>query len=70
MKTSDARLFADDCLLYRHIRNDKDSVDLQTDLSALEEWETEWQMLFYPEKCSHKSLHQQESQEKHLIQAT
>ena len=23
VKTSDARLFADDCLLYRHIRNDK-----------------------------------------------
>ena len=52
VKTSDARLFADDCLLYRHIRNDKDSVDLQTDLTALEDWETKWQMRFHPEKCT------------------
>ena len=40
VKTSDARLFADDCLLYHHIRNDKDSLDLQADLSALEDWES------------------------------
>ena len=46
------RLFADDCLLYRHIRNDKDSVDLQTDLTALEDWETKWQVCFHPEKCT------------------
>ena len=52
VKTSDARLFSDDCLLYWHIRNDKDSVDLQTDLSALEDWETKWQMRFHPEKCT------------------
>ena len=52
VKTSDARLFADDCLLYRHIRNDKDSADLQTDLTALEDWETKWQMRFHPEKCT------------------
>ena len=52
VKTSDARLFADDCLLYRHIRNDKDSADLQNDLTALEDWETKWQMRFHPEKCT------------------
>ena len=52
VRISDARLFADDCLLYRHIRNDKDSVDLQTDLSALEDWETKWQTRFHPEKCT------------------
>ena len=37
VKTSDARLFADDCLLYRHIRNDNDSSDLQADFSAHED---------------------------------
>lgn len=49
---SDARLFADDCLLYRHISNSQDSALLQQDLSALERWEEIWQMKFHPEKCS------------------
>ena len=35
VKTSEAWLIADDRLLYCHISNDKDSADLQTDLSAL-----------------------------------
>ena len=52
VKTSEARLFADDCLLYRQIKNDKDTADLQADLSALEDWETKWQMRFHPEKCT------------------
>ena len=30
VKTSDAWLFADDCLLYRHIRNDKDFDKVQS----------------------------------------
>ena len=42
VKTSEVRLLADYCLLYHHIRNHKDSADLQTDLSALEDWETKW----------------------------
>ena len=52
MKTSDARLFANDCLLYHHISHEKDSLDLQTNLSDLEDWETKWQMHFHPEKCT------------------
>ena len=50
VKTSDARLFADDYLLYRHIRNDKDSSDPEADLSALEE--ARWRMRFHPGKCT------------------
>ena len=46
-----ARLFADYCLLYRHIRNDKDSADLQTDFSVLEDWETKWQIHFHLENA-------------------
>ena len=49
-KTSQANLFADDTLLYRHIRNDGDSAKLQEDLIALEDWESRWQMSFHPEK--------------------
>ena len=51
-KHSDARLFADDCLLYRHISSQQDSALLQQYLTALEGWETTWQMQFHPQKCT------------------
>ena len=50
--SSSARLFADDCLLFRRIRKIQDAVDLQNDLLSLEEWERKWQMCFHPEKCT------------------
>ena len=31
-------LFADDCLLYREIKNDQDQIDMQRDLDALMDW--------------------------------
>ena len=43
---------ADDTLLYQHIRNDEDSAKLQEDLTALEDWESRWQMSFHTEKCT------------------
>ena len=46
---SDARLFADDCLLFRPIRNNRDTQILQNDLNSMEEWENRWQMAFHPE---------------------
>ena len=49
VSTSTRRLFADDILLYRQVRN---QTDLQKDLSALEEWESKWQMSFHPAKCT------------------
>lgn len=49
--SSDTRLFADDGLLYRQIRSDKDAEALQRDLQALQKWEEKWQMRFHPEKC-------------------
>ena len=52
VQSSDARLFTDDCLLYKHIASDQDSTSLQDDLTALEHWETKWQMQFHPEKCT------------------
>jgi hypothetical protein len=50
--TSDVRLFADDCLLYRHIRNDEDAAALQKDLTSIQQWEETWQMQFHPQKCN------------------
>ena len=48
--TSDVQLFADDCLLYRHIRIDEDAAALQKDLTSLQQWEETWQMQFHPQK--------------------
>ena len=48
---SQVRLFADDCLLYRPIRNQNDHVALQNDLSHLETWAKNWGMRFNAKKC-------------------
>jgi hypothetical protein len=49
--TSNVRLFADDCVIYRTISGDNDADLLQTDLDRLSSWESTWQMKFNPEKC-------------------
>ena len=49
--TSQVRLFADDCLLYRPIRSVVDQEGLQCDLEALEQWATSWGMRFNAKKC-------------------
>ncbi|XP_071480876.1 uncharacterized protein [Diadema antillarum] len=48
---SQIRLFADDCLLYRQIRNQEDHLILQNDLTALVSWAHKWGMCFNAEKC-------------------
>ena len=48
---STARLFADDCLLYRRIKSDEDRNTLQHDLDQLQKWEDQWLMRFNPDKC-------------------
>lgn len=50
--TSKTRLFADDCILYRPILKQEDTVTLQNDLNNLAEWEKMWGMQFHPEKCN------------------
>ena len=52
LKSSDARLFADDSLLYRTVNGNRDNTLLQEDLAALEAWERIWQMSFNPSKCT------------------
>ena len=49
---SSIRLFADDCvaLLYREIKNEIDSQELQKDLNSLMKWEYDWQMHLNPQK--------------------
>ena len=49
--SSQVRLFADDCLLYREINTFNDHVTLQKDLKQLEEWANTWGMRFNATKC-------------------
>ena len=46
-----ARLFADDCVLYRNIKTEEDATILQQDLDHLQQWESDWKMEFHPKKC-------------------
>ena len=45
-------LFADDCLLYREIKNNQDQIDMQRDLDALMDWGSTWGMKFHAKKCN------------------
>ena len=51
VRSSTARLFADDCLLYHNVQIPQDVDSLQEDLNALQAWEKDWQMAFNPSKC-------------------
>ena len=49
--SSNIRLFADDCIIYREIKKDEDHAALQHDLDLLGAWENKWQMKFNKSKC-------------------
>ena len=49
--SSQVRLFADDCLMYRPIRSGADQACFQQDLAALERWGDAWGMRFNAKKC-------------------
>ena len=48
---SDLRLFADDCILYRKIRDSRDIETLQADINKLMEWAQLNEMKINPGKC-------------------
>ena len=48
---SEIRLFADDCVCYREIRDTADSLKLQKDIDRLGSWARKWGMRFQPVKC-------------------
>ena len=50
--SSKVRLFADDCLIYRNIKNKEDQIALQKDLNLLENWGNTWGMRFNAAKCN------------------
>ena len=63
--TSKTRLFADDCILYRHITNQHDCITLQKDLDHLSHWEDMWGMQFHPQKCNSLSITRSHTPFKH-----
>ena len=58
---SEIRLFADDCILYRTIRNRTDCSILQEDIDKLFSWAAVWQMQFNSKKCHILSITRQRS---------
>ena len=50
--SSKVRLFADDCLVYRVIKNRQDQIALQNDLNLLENWGSKWGMRLNAAKCN------------------
>ena len=48
---STCRLYADDCIIYRPIRNINDVVSLQMDLNRLYKWSEKWLLKFNVKKC-------------------
>ena len=56
--TSTVRLFADDCLLYRPIRNMEDHLALQREIQQLETLARTWGMRFNTKKCYLMSINQ------------
>ena len=49
---SQLRLFADDCLLYRVINTEQDTLQLQQELDILSNWAETWQLKFNINKCT------------------
>ena len=49
---SEIRLFADDCVCYREIKEIEDTVKLQKDIDRLGSWTKKWGMRFHPVKCN------------------
>ena len=54
--TSQIKLFADDSVLYRNIRNQNDQVILQNDLDTISSWTVKWLMELNINKCSVLSI--------------
>ena len=54
--TSQIKLFSDDSVLYRNIRNQNDQVILQNDLDTISSWSEKWLMELNINKCSVLSI--------------
>ena len=53
---SEIRLFADDCVCYREIKDEEDTMKFQRDIDCLGSWARKWGMRFQPVKCNMMQL--------------
>ena len=53
---SEIRLFADDYVCYREIKDEEDTMKLQSDIDRLGSWARKWGMRFQPVKCNMMQL--------------
>ena len=53
---SEIRLFADDSVCYREIKDKEDTLKLQRDIDRLGNWARKWGMRFQPVKCNMMQL--------------
>ena len=49
---SEIRLFAEDCVCYREIKDEEDTMKLQSDIDRLGSWARKWGMRFQSVKCN------------------
>jgi hypothetical protein len=49
--SSEIRMFADDCILYRQIKSHSDRLALQNDIDSMLNWSLKWQMQYNSKKC-------------------
>ena len=64
---SEIRLFADDCVCYREIKDKEDTLKLQRDIVRLGNWARKWGMRFQPVKCNMMQVTRKHS---NIIQAS
>ena len=50
-KDSIVYLFADDTKVFRHIKSQEDTIQLQSDINNLLQWSEKWLLKFHPDKC-------------------
>ena len=53
---SEIRLFADDCVCYREVKDEEDTIKLQRDIDRLGSWARKLGMRFQPVKCNMMQL--------------
>ena len=52
---SETRLFPDDCVCYRELKEIEDTVKLQKEIDRLGSWARKWGIRFQPVKCNMKA---------------
>ena len=60
---SELRLFADDCVCYREIKNSEDTVKLQEDIDRLEFWAWSWGVRFPAGQMQYNADYKETDQE-------